>query len=531
MKPGIDVNQGPAAPPQPHAKLLSMIQGLALGMSNFGKAMGSGGKEGGASGVIADTSEIENQKIRAQQATQSATTEGLKQQALQGEINTQTGVNHFNLLSMGDRLDAEHFKAQEAKQGLQKNALDIDTQIAGYQRENYGLMPPSQVSGGTPGTPGAPSNTPVTPEERARVQTSLGSAINLGTGVLGTTQDPTLSAAIDRAKAVVANPNASRADILGAGQGLTNALQVNKAVVASRKEQADAASAENTAANAPAKSQADIALAKARTGAATTSTQKTASELKALQTGNSNLSGPEYLKSLPASRASNVQAFGEGRAQVNSRSFATPAGQALLSDITAAYPDYDQSKAVTWDKTRNEYTGSGATAKKAVSYNTALEHMQDLYNNSTKEGLYLPASKAYSDRSVALGYVSNEVGNAIKNGVMSKDEGAQILDSLKGWTPSTAKERVAETARLLYDKIEEYQTKFADAAPSSAVKVPTLISPKAQSAYNFVEGINQTPAAPNTHVFNATTWATAHPGQNVNAAIAQARAAGYQVKQ
>jgi hypothetical protein len=47
---------------------------------------------------------------------------------------------------------------------------------------------------------------------------------------------------------------------------------------------------------------------------------------------------------------------------------------------------------------------------------------------------------------------------------------------------------------LLYDKIEEYQTKFNDAAPSSAVKVPTLISPKAQTAYNFVEGINQ-PAA------------------------------------
>jgi len=139
-------------------------------------------------------------------------------------------------------------------------------------------------------------------------------------------------------------------------------------------------------------------------------------------TGDLTKTGPDYLATLPPSRAGNVKAFGEGRAQVNSRSFATPAGQSLLADITAAYPDYDQSKAITWDKTRNEYTGSGATAKKAVSYNTALEHMQDLYNNSTKEGLYLPGSKAYSDRSVALGYVANEVGNAIKNGVMSKDE-------------------------------------------------------------------------------------------------------------
>src|ERR1700674_5668278 len=98
-------------------------------------------------------------------------------------------------------------------------------------------------------------------------------------------------------------------------------------------------------------------------------------------------------------------------------------GQAFSSSVQAAYPDYDESKAKVWGKSRNEYMGSGATAKKVVSYNTALEHMQDLYSNSTKEGLYLPGSKAYSDRSVALGYVSNEVGNAIKNGVMSKDEG------------------------------------------------------------------------------------------------------------
>jgi hypothetical protein len=39
------------------------------------------------------------------------------------------------------------------------------------------------------------------------------------------------------------------------------------------------------------------------------------------------------------------------------------------------------------------------------------------------------------------------------------------------------------------------------------------------------------PAAPSTQVFNATKWAAAHPGQDVNAAIAQAKAQGYQVKQ
>jgi hypothetical protein len=502
-----DRSINPAVPPAPpkggtpvgtpdvggHTRLLAMISGLASGLGALGTSIATKGQRGGVQQVLEDQAREQEMKIQAQQAAQAKTNAQLQNQLTTGEIARLNTQNYILGSTWHDEVDQSHFKTQEAQQNIKKSALDIDTAVAGYQRENFGLMPPSQVPGGL-NVPGA-AVAPVTPDGRARVQTSLGSAINLATGVLGTTQDSTLSAAIDKAKAVVANPNSSRADIMGAGQGLTNALQANKAVTASRKEQSEASTAETTAANAPAKSAADIALANARTAAAKTSTEKTNEELKSLRTGNSNLSGPDYLKSLPASRASNVQAFGEGRAQVNSRSFATPAGQALLSDITAAYPDYDQSKAITWDKTRNEYTGSGATAKKAVSYNTALEHMQDLYNNSTKEGLYLPGSKAYSDRSVALGYVSNEVGNAIKNGVMSKDEGAQILDSLKGWTPSTAKERVAETARLLYDKIEEYQTKFADAAPSSAVKVPTLISPKAQAAYNFVEGINQAPAA------------------------------------
>jgi hypothetical protein len=39
------------------------------------------------------------------------------------------------------------------------------------------------------------------------------------------------------------------------------------------------------------------------------------------------------------------------------------------------------------------------------------------------------------------------------------------------------------------------------------------------------------PPTANTHVFNAQSWAAAHPGQDVNAAIAQAKAQGYQVKQ
>jgi hypothetical protein len=199
----------------------------------------------------------------------------------------------------------------------------------------------------------------------------------------------------------------------------------------------------------------------------------------------SNLVGDDYLKTLSPGLQSQIKGYGEGRLLLS----ALPRGKektALVNTLTQAYPDFDQSKGETWGKTRNEYMGSGTTAKKVVSYNTALEHMADLYDHSTYEGIYIPGSKDYSDRSVALNYVANEVGTAIKTGVMSQKEGDEILGSLKGWTPSTAKERTAETARLLNDKIDEYQRKFQEAAPTQHIQAPTLLSSKASASYNHV---------------------------------------------
>jgi hypothetical protein len=236
-------------------------------------------------------------------------------------------------------------------------------------------------------------------------------------------------------------------------------------------------------------------------------TAETAAENAATPSGN--LTGDDYLKTLPAGRQSQLKAYAEGRLLLSN----LPRGKektALVDALNQAYPDFDQSKGETWGKTRNEYMGSGATAKKVVSYNTALEHMADLYDHSTYEGLYRPGSKDYSDRSVALNYVTNEVGNAIKNGIMTEKEGKEILDSLKGWLPSTAKERTAETARLLNDKIDEYQRKFQEAAPSSHITTPTLISPRAHASYDHVVNGAAMPQAPAGHKVGDTIQQGGH---------------------
>jgi hypothetical protein len=199
----------------------------------------------------------------------------------------------------------------------------------------------------------------------------------------------------------------------------------------------------------------------------------------------SNLTGEDYLKTLPTARRGSVQAVGEGRQVL-------PANRkealAMLDDVHQAYPDYDEGLGKVWQKTRNEYMGSGKTATLVVpAYNTALAHMEDLYTNTTREGIFNPLSKAYQDREVALGYVAREVGKAVSAGALTQKESEDLLSTLKGGlTPSLKRERITKTAQLLHDKIDEYQTKFNAAAPSSAVRVPVLISPKAAAAYDFV---------------------------------------------
>jgi hypothetical protein len=59
---------------------------------------------------------------------------------------------------------------------------------------------------------------------------------------------------------------------------------------------------------------------------------------------------------------------------------------------------------------------------------------------------------------------------------------------------------------------------------------PVTSSVTGQPASSNTSGQSVTPD-PKIHVFNASAWATANPGKDVNAAIAAAKAQGLQVKQ
>jgi hypothetical protein len=212
----------------------------------------------------------------------------------------------------------------------------------------------------------------------------------------------------------------------------------------------------------------------------------------------SNLTGEDYLKTLPVPRQGIVRGVGEGRQ-------ALPANRkealAILEDVHQAYPDFDEGKGKTWQKTRNEYMGTGATAKALVSANTALAHLKRAFDHSTTDGIYNPLSKDYQALNADITYITGEVGKAVKGGVISEGEAQHIRESLNGGlTPGLKRERIKETATLLHDKMDETQTKFNDAAPSSAVKVPVLMHPSAGQAYDYIQSDGKTQPAqqPNT---------------------------------
>ena len=207
--------------------------------------------------------------------------------------------------------------------------------------------------------------------------------------------------------------------------------------------------------------------------------------------------GEDYIKTLPASQQDMVRAIGQGRVQYSERQMFTKDGlpTPTLSMVMHAYPDYNVANARTWAKTDNEYRGSGATAKKIVSYNASMEHLQNLFDHTTGNGMFNPASKDYQDRTGDMSIIGREVGNAINQGVMTQGEGEDILKGISGApTPALNRERIKNTITLLRQKMDQFQAKYDEGKPSAAVKVPKLINPKADASYNYIINDGKAPA-------------------------------------
>lgn len=510
-----------------HSRLMAMVAGLAEGVSAFGTAAATGGREGGAKEVLDFQAKQQQMQIQKQQAASESRDQAVKMALSVGDTNMKVGQNIQLMHMMGTEIDKNNLDYASKKlentnlqttvatgqadfqkaTGMSVADWNGTTPISGTKQQNAIDFQQRKIDNAAATLPGGRDNPSVVAAQTAlTAQRSSKTGVS-GQAIFGTTAG--LDQALQLESAATARQTAQQtaakdAPFSDATRASINAQMIQREQILNPKASAATSQFQLKAGATPEDfNRADKVLQQTEQAQGTKAQRDQTNAMReqtlALTRGATGLGdvskiGPAYLASLPPQRAASVKAFGEGRAQVNSRSFATPAGQALLADITAAYPDYDQSKAVTWDKTRNEYMGSGSTAKKAVSYSTSMEHMQDLYDSTTKEGMFNPLSADYQKREAAMGFVANEVGTAIKTGVMSESEGKQITKGLSGaMTPGLNRERVQEVAKLLHDKVDEYQNKFQDAAPSAAVKVPTLMSPKAATAYDYVRsgGKNQ----------------------------------------
>lgn len=233
-----------------------------------------------------------------------------------------------------------------------------------------------------------------------------------------------------------------------------------------------------------------------------------------------------YLNSLPAGQRAIVQAIGEGRQEgPNTR---TKEGRALSEIVNNAYPGYDGTRYHTYQAMQKDFV-SGKTSQGLIALNTALSHLNILYDNanfgSTLPGVSGIERLAGNSSAIALKNaqvaVADELGKAYKSGVVTESERKEWMQQLSGWTPANVKQSAAAFAHLLDGKIAAYEQTLRNGAPSGAVKLPALMSPEAGAAYSHITG-----EAPTTTVGSRSIGQSQTPQPPVAGAIAGRDASG-----
>jgi len=260
--------------------------------------------------------------------------------------------------------------------------------------------------------------------------------------------------------------------------------------------------------------------------------------------GSEGLSGDAYLKTLPQPTQQLFQSVAEGRNTAftlqNRKGELTPAGEAFIR----AYPDFDVAKSKEYPKLVAEFT-TGQTGKSLVSQGTAINHARAAYDN-TGASSFIPGTAENKRYNADVTYVSEELGKYLKAGVATKEEVHAIQDSLQSHIPWIRKPALENAAKIIEGRRSELQQQWKNGQvrPSYQPPMPN-ISPEAEAnlAYLRSGGRAQQPAQqaqpqgqqtqqkPTQQVFNPVAWQAAHPGQDVNAAIAYAKSQGIQVKQ
>jgi hypothetical protein len=539
----------PVAPPNvPHARLMNLISALSTGLSAASTSLATHGREGGAAEVVQIQGEQQRQKQAAVASAVAQKNAAVQTQLTAGETARANAQNYILLATMHDQVDASHFKVQEAQQGVIGQAQTIRTQALQDLEQTCDVPAYSDTlqklgvaSGATPGTPGAGPAVTIPPVVVARWKNSTDSAAS------AYPNDPQ----IQQYAATLTDPKSTPQQMALAANGAKNRMSALDAGTASRTKQEAAASGSPVA-----KLSTPEALAAPGAQAAIqakiddpTTDPKDVARFRALlpQAAVAQLNA-ETIKSR---EARNTQIVNQGNAddagkalaartltldELKSRSV-TPA---FIVEATKAAQKYDPNfKApeaaaqarIAASPANSQFFGNtdsllvkGGTLDQLTQAHAALGNTKlpfaNKIENWRKAQLGQGPQAAFAAN--ALG-VADDYSKVISGGAGSDTSRQQALDIIgRNLSP----EGMTAAINQIRKTITSQRNGRISTNPYLADMYP---DPSTRQEIPGQAGTQ--PAAPHSHIFNSASWAKANPGKDVNAAISQAKAAGYQVKQ
>jgi hypothetical protein len=233
-------NQSTAAKPVPHARLLAMVEGLSVGLSAFGTSMGTKGKEGGAPEVANYYAQKQNQEIEAQKARDAVKNTKIQQQIMVADTNHKLAQNVLFMHAQPNEMAKSDLEVSGKRlenighaQDIRTKALQDFTQTGDLKAYNTTLSKldsnggASTTAAPTAGGAASIATSAVPPVALANWTNSVDAAAS------AFPNDP----AIQQARKVVADPNATTEQKALAANGATGRMNALTVGVKSRAEQ------------------------------------------------------------------------------------------------------------------------------------------------------------------------------------------------------------------------------------------------------------------------------------------------------
>jgi hypothetical protein len=208
-----------------------------------------------------------------------------------------------------------------------------------------------------------------------------------------------------------------------------------------------------------------------------------------------------YFDSLPAKVKDQVRdiAYGDDAAPTTR----TKESDAKNAMIHAAFPGFQASRFHTWQAVQKSAT-SGKLAEGFKNLNTAMDHAAELYDSSTAlatlplvsgiaGGLGNDAANKY--HLAGIGF-SEELGKAVKNGVLTQPQSDEMQNAIIGHNPLSARSKIRAALPLIKARIDEQQH-IMDQANPVGVSPIQVFSKQAKDNYERLSG--ESGASPSTH--------------------------------